>query len=402
MKVYKRIVVLILLAMLVATLSACTDAGGKVTTGHGGLLTTEDPQQDQETPSVLYRVIGRSRKTKQLAFEKIGGSSRQYHYFYNGTTYVLDKYGKNRTISFIQPGDVVELKIDQETDVIMEIQHSDEVWCYEDVENYSVDLEKKIFSIGEKQYGYEDSILVVEGKKVRGMEDLDQMDILKVTGRGSEILTIAVTTGHGKVHFIHTKEFEGGYLTIGNVCSAKIIKDLQLTMREGEFQLWVASNGYGGTDTIHIRSGKITTIDLSKYKTEKMSCKVTFKGIQEDVKITLNGDPVEMGQPFTLSYGSYKLTAAAKGYQTWSGMLVISSKEATILIDLSQITDKKDGKDEQTVDKDSDEHTPVPPDSHTDTHTNTNSGEDIEKDDTTTESNTLIDDVVDVLTSGGD
>ena len=94
-------------------------------------------------------------------------AGRQYTLYYDGTTYIKDKYGGPMTISQIEPGDVVDVNFLKGKRKIASIQISPDAWVYEDIDNYDLGGINKTAGIGSSTYSLPDEAVVLsEGKRV--------------------------------------------------------------------------------------------------------------------------------------------------------------------------------------------------------------------------------------------
>ena len=79
------------------------------------------------------------------------------------------------------------------------------------------------------------------------------------------------------------------------------------------------------------------TADLDMIKGEgPKSCELSFTVTVPDTTVLLDGQPVDLSMPVTVTYGTHSLQAAATGYSAWSRQLVVNSETANIIIDLTE------------------------------------------------------------------
>ena len=88
----------------------------------------------------------------------------------------------------------------------------------------------------------------------------------------------------------------------------------------------------GGRD-----ADETVTADLDMIKGEgPKSCELSFTVTVPDTTVLLDGQPVDLSMPVTVTYGTHSLQAAATGYSAWSRQLVVNSETANIIIDLTE------------------------------------------------------------------
>lgn len=347
MKRYSRRIACGLIVFLLCGLfGGCTKQEEKVVIGGNGTglpAVTEEEQEEQENPEVyIYKAVDESMNL--MTFIKIGGGYREFTFTYSGATLICDRYGAVETVEEVKPGDVFELTLDEKTQKIKKMEESTEVWVYEGVENYTVDTKKDRIRIGQEDYRFEESVPVFDGEEQFTRKEISESDVLTVIGYKKSLLSVQITTAHGKLAFKNTEQFEDGYFVLGNVAAAKITEGVKLKVRAGEFVLKVAAKGRAGSKKITIRPGKTTTVDLKEFEgTSTKMCRLSFDLKQEGTSVSINGKEVDTEEGTSLAYGAYRIVASLDGYETWSRILFVNSEKAKITIDLTDVSGSSSG-----------------------------------------------------------
>lgn len=280
---------------------------------------------------------------KQLA------SGKEYVYNYTLATRFLDKYGNRATVSYFEPGRVISVREKDNQGKVMEVQISDKVWEYPDVTKYSVDEERGILQIAEDRYSYDENLFIHADGDVRKMSDLTEMDTIRLVGIGKELISVAVTTGHGELVLKNTELFEGSFIQVGSKIFAEITPDMTLEVPEGTYTVTVANKGYGGSTDITIESGKKKKLDLDKLKGEGPKIgNILFAVDVEGAILQIDGEVMDYSEAIPLQYGVHTLTVTANNYEPFSKKLFVNSEEATIVIGLSG--DSGTAAEEETAD----------------------------------------------------
>lgn len=279
-----------------------------------------------------YLLTGLNTEQKKITLRAYQGQEEK-EYDYTGGTLIKDKYGNNITMEQLGLGEMVTTVI--EKDKVKSIQVSDEGFTYGDIHNFTLNTEAKTITVGKENYYYDDDLLVFFGNSKISLAELSEWDTICLKGIEKKVYAVQVTEGHGTVVLQNTDLFVGGNITIGNVLSLNIEKDMRIEIPEGTYLLSVANDGYGGSTEITVEANRETTVNLDELKGEgpKYST-VAFTIEPENAVLYLNNEMVDLSQPLQLKYGRYSLSAKAEGYADWDKTLVVNSQSANIRIEL--------------------------------------------------------------------
>lgn len=310
----------------------------------GEVEETEGLQSDQEDKLFLLTKIDIQRKRIVLK-DYLGENENEYSY--TGATYIKDKYGSSITMEQLSAGEMVNVELNQ--DKVELIQVSNEVFTYGDIHNFKLNTEKKTITIGKNSYYYEDDIQVFYRNSKISIGEISEWDTLCLKGIDKKIYSVQVTCGHGTIVLQNTNLFEDGHITIGNIMSLEITKDMKIEVPEGEYLISVANDGYGGNCEVVVEANREVTVNLEELKGEgPQYCTIAFKVEPEDASLYLNGELVDLSQSMQLKYGTYSLTAKAEGYSDWKRTLVVNSKKANLKIELQTEEEAKEEAEEKT------------------------------------------------------
>lgn len=333
--------------------------GEKESVKEDGESATEEMVDEDAEKSVnleeLYLIVKNDMTSEYMILEQLS-TEKQYMYYYSLGTSFKDKYGEHATVSEFVAGRIVSIGDKNEEGKLTSMQISDEVWEYEGITRYSVDTERGIFKIADTNYSYDTNVAVISGDSYISVEDLTDLDELRVVGIDKKIYSVTVTTGHGTLALENTSLFEGSYIQIGTKIFAEITSNMEMELEEGTYTVAVAKDGYGGSTEITVERGNVTTLDLDELKGEGPKYgSVLFAIPVEGATLTIDGEVVDYSQPISLKYGVHSITVEVSGYDTWSKYLYVNSAEATIVIDPTEGDDEDD--DEDTSETTSEETT---------------------------------------------
>lgn len=296
----------------------------------------------------IYLILEHDTQEETLLLCSLA-NEKLYYYEYGFSTRFKDKYGSFASLAEFTAGRCVVLAPRDKDGYLTEVQFSGQAWEYEKVRRFKIEEEKGIFSIADSKYSIQGNVKVFSNGKEISFSDISQDDILTVVGIDKKIVSVIVTTGHGTLALKNTDLFEDSFLQLGSNIFAMITPDLEIEVPEGEYDLTVANDGWGGTTKIEILRGETTVIDLETLKGEgKKKGLISFQIDVEDVVVYIDYQKIDHTQPVELTYGTHVLKIEANGYDVWKKYLSVNSEEATLIIELTESADKENSKEETT------------------------------------------------------
>ena len=327
----------ILYGCLMVFLAISVMACGKNTNEDKGDSQTEDSQNLAETESALFLIVEHNTMEEALTLYSYD-TGLEHYYQYSFSTQFKDKHGNYTPAAEFTEGRVVCIGERDREGYVKEVQLTDEVWEYEKVRRFSIDELKGVLTIADTRYSIRDKVHVFSNGERIALSDISKEDdVLTVVGKGKQILSVVVTTGHGKLVLRNTSLFDGSFLQLNNDIFALISDSLEMDLPEGHYTLKVANDGWGGTTEIDIVRGETTEIDMDTLKGEgKKKGLVRFEIDVENVEIKIDNEVIDHTQPVELTYGTHLLEIKAEGYDKWKKHLAVNSEDATISIELTK------------------------------------------------------------------
>lgn len=264
-------------------------------------------------------------------------TGKQYTLYYDGTTYVKDKYDGPMSISQIKAGDVVDVTFLKGKKKLASIKRSPEAWVLDDVYNYDLAGANKTASIGSQIYSLPDSAVVLsEGRRVEAGEVVSQ-DVVTISGIDHKIYSVNVDKGHGYLRLKNDQPLLGGWIEVGNSVIRQIREDMLLTVPEGSYQVVLSNNNVGCVKDITVERDKEVVLDVSDLEVaEDAVGKILFTVEPEDAKVSVDGKPVDISKAVELKYGIHQIQAEANGYDTLTRHIQVGSEYATISFKLEE------------------------------------------------------------------
>ncbi len=261
-------------------------------------------------------------------------TDKQLRYKYNMTTKFLDKYGGNSTWAEFTTGSVVDIgSLLPASGALSQIQKSADVWYFEDITKYKIDEGRGLIQIDGKNYKLTDSTKVYSDSEKILLSSISEDDAITVIGRDKNVISIAVTTGHGYLSLVHTELFDGSMIFIGNKIVSIVNGPEVIEVPEGTYKITVANNGWGGSQTFTIPRGEEVRVDLDDMKGDGPSyCLLTFLVTVPDTYVYLDGKLIDTNEPQNVQYGAHRLVVKCAGYASWNKTLVVNSESAEITL----------------------------------------------------------------------
>lgn len=340
----KKTTKLILLAICVMTLAGCGSHPNNATvTNHTGSAIKNKTEEVEEEPVAaeepvntdFYIVEELNMSDETIALYSVA-EAKQYRYKYTMATRFLDKFGKNSVWASFTTGTVVTIgDLLPSSGALSSIQKSGDVWIYEDLSKYKLDTDRNLINIDGSNYKITSNTKAYSDAEKILLSDIGQKDVITVVGYGKEILSIAVTTGHGYIHLTNTSLFDDSMIFIGNKIAFTVYGDQTIEIPEGTYKVTVANNGWGGSDDYTVCRNETTEIDLDALKGDGPSyCLLTFLVTVPDTYVYIDGEIVDVTEPQYVQYGPHKLVVKCDGYTSWNKTLVVNSESATITLEM--------------------------------------------------------------------
>lgn len=247
----------------------------------------------------------------------------EYTLTYGSGLVIRDKYGQSQTTEFVKEGDVTEAYINDKDATLAGLCYSSENWEFQGSENWKFDTEKSELYIGKTRYYYTDNLKILsDGQEITTM-DLNESDVLNIQGCGKKILSVTVERGHGYVKLDGIDDFVGGWVEIGKVIKP-ISKDMLIVVPEGNWDVKIVKDGYGGSLSASVERNQECCVDFSEVASEIVRYgTVEFTIEPEDAILYIAGREVDWSKHMLLEYDTYKIRVSADGYEDYTGNLVV-------------------------------------------------------------------------------
>ena len=270
-------------------------------------------------------------------------AGRQYTLYYDGTTYVKDKYSGPMAISQIKAGDVVDVTFLKGKRQIASIQLSPNAWVYENIENYNLGGINKTASIGSATYSLPDDVVVLSGNKRVEVMDIVSQDVISVRGIDHKIYSINVEKGHGYLRLKNDQALIGGWIEVGNTVIKEIAEDMLLIVPEGSYQVFLSNNGSSTTKDVIIERDKEVVLDVGDLEiVQDKTGMILLSVTPEDANVKIDGKEVDISSAIELPYGIHQIHLEASGYDSLTRYIQVGSEYAKISFKLEEKKERDD------------------------------------------------------------
>lgn len=339
--------ILILASVLVLVLVGCSSGGGsskkggEIFSGTMGSISKSDSdnKKDSDSDEDIYKdtyVIMNVVDEEERFILKSLTTNRQFRFSYGLGTAFYDKWGNPTSQTDFINGCIVTIG-KPENNILTSIQLYKDAWVVEDLTNFSYDVDKEEFDIGNTKYRIRPTASVFSDNLTMTISDVTSDDRLRVVGIDREVISVSVTTGHGYIALQNTEFFSGSLISIGSRIHAMLATDTVMSVPAGTYTVTVAKDGYGGSTEVTVGKNETVTVDLDTLKGEgPKKCALTFHVPIEGAHVYVDNQEVSVDQPVDVTYGQHKLKVEVKGYDTWEKTLVVNSPSADITIDPSE------------------------------------------------------------------
>ncbi len=270
-------------------------------------------------------------------------ADRQYTLYYDGTTYVTDKYGGPLTISQLKAGDVVDVNFLKGKRQIASIQLSPKAWVYDNISNYDLGGANKTASIGSATYSLPDNVAVFSDGRRAEVMDIVAQDVISVHGLDHSIYSINVEKGHGYLRLKNEQALIGGWIEVGNAVIREITEDMLLVVPEGSYQVLLSNNGVSSTKDITVERNKEVVLDVGDLEVaQDKTGRILISVTPETASVTIDGEEVDISKSVELPYGIHQVHLEAAGYDSLTKYIQVGSEYAKISFTLEKEREKED------------------------------------------------------------
>ena len=264
---------------------------------------------------------------------------RTYTLYYDGTSRIYDKYGSSIVIDQIEQGDVVDVAFIKDQKLIYSLSKSEDVWVYENITDFVIDSLTKRIKINGGDYHFSEAFKIYSEKKEAQIIDINDCDVLRISGRDHEVYSVVIDQGHGYLRLKGQELFEGGWIEVGSKIIRTVTKEMLLAVPVGEYEVRLSNGKHEGTRSIKIKKNQETEMDVSDMvEIEEKDSEGTLILAMEPAGaiVYIDGKEVDITKPLKLEFGVHQLIAKSEGYKSLTQYIKVDQENATLEVTLEK------------------------------------------------------------------
>ncbi len=295
----------------------------------------EDLLSSDSSLKYLTAVLADADHEEKYLILKDLESDKEARLSYDGTTQFTDRFGQSITARELEYGEVLDIAFSEKNGILKSVAEDKDIWLMTDVNNYSVDEKKGIFTISGEAYKFTPDLYIYSDETKSEWMNITDLDTLTVRGKERRIYSVVVKKGHGYIRITNDSYFVGGWIEVGTDVIKPITEDMLLMVPEGDFHVTLTKGGYLGEEDVSIVRNKETILDLSKIEIEEVAIgHVEFNIQPEFAQLFVDGDITEYEDRVPLEYGIHTIRIEAAGYMPVTTSIKIGSEYANVDISL--------------------------------------------------------------------
>ena len=251
-----------------------------------------------------------------------------------------DKFGQEIVLGYLAVGDVVDITLEAETDVLQAVQISAQAWKQENLTGAVVNAATQTVSIGGKQYTYSDHLLVTYQGNPFDITKLDPAHSFSMCEYESEILSLEVLRAFGYVAIAGNADIMNGKVQIGedSYTLAEVKEPIKLV--EGKHKVVVTGQNIDKFEReVNITAGN--TVDVSLRDVKIKSGQLRIRINEPDAVVRIDGVLKNVAEPITLAHGTYTLRVEKEGFEPYEAKLNFREASSEVAITLQRIVQMK-------------------------------------------------------------
>lgn len=284
----------------------------------------------------FYGVVVSVNENRFEVIDTQDGKTSMYAVGKNMTITLED--GKSAAGKSVLRGDIAYFGVSKESDEIVSIEYSDDVWEKNGFEDVEVKADNNTISNGTVTYKFDENAIFMYNGELIDAEDLCSEDVVTLKGIKETVWAVTVEKYHGFIQLENVDKIESPEISIDG---DKIeFEDNKAAVSAGTHSLGISGTNIDTlTVDIHIAAGEVYSVDMASVQ-EKTGV-LTLSVNVDDCIIVVDGKQVDKDSPVVLNVGSYSISVSAEGYKTYTGTVVIDKPLVQLDVELEKIVQQK-------------------------------------------------------------
>lgn len=298
--------------------------------------------KEEEEPVDIYLsgatvIIESVQQEEQVIDVYVTDRNESRSFTYTGATTIQDKYGSGMSMAQLNPGDIADIKYNSELERIGSITLSPDAWNHEGITRYNLDIGNGSASIGDETYGMSSNVRFFSDGKFIDADQIIQQDVLTFRGKGSTIMSVVVSQGHGYLKLENDQAVIGGWIEVGQTLISQIAPDMLFVVPEGTYTVRFSGTGIEEIREVTIERNKETLLDLGDIEIpQPEKGLVTVQVTPQSAQVFIDENKVDITYPIRIPVGLHQITAKASGYDTVSEYFQVDGENITVNLNLDE------------------------------------------------------------------
>lgn len=318
-----KVITVFIIGISIFVLSGCGKGSNSGNTAAGsdtGFIPAYSGNYDSRDTAV---VISKNTEELTITFKNLE-LGKYYTLNYDGATAYYDKYGQALSLEQVRCGEIVSIDFLHRAKRLDSLRISGDAFSYDWVEEFTMDSGGGSILMNNEVYSIPQDVVVIKEDGLGDMIDINEADVLRISGYGHTVASIVIERGHGYLRLINDSFFVGGFLEVSRSKIYHIDEDMLLPVPVGTYDVTVSNKGCSGTESITIRPNEEYELDVSPWQGEASYGILVFTVNPESARVYIDGRVVDISEEQELSYGIHQMVVMAEGYKTISKYIKVS------------------------------------------------------------------------------
>lgn len=270
-------------------------------------------------------VISKNTEASTITFKNME-LGRYYTLNYDGATAYYDKYGQALSLEQVRVGEIVNVDFLHRAKRLDSLRLSSEAFAFDWVEQFALQTGSREMTLNNEVYRLAQDVVVLTEEGIGDRMDINEADVLRVSGHDHLIESIVVERGHGYLRLANDSFFIGGFLEVDHSKIYQVSEDMLISVPEGTYEVTISNAGCSGTETVTVAKDEEYEWDVSEWQGEAKYGVLVFTVSPSGAKVYIDGRRVDTGTEQELTYGIHQMVAVAEGYRTISKYIRVSEE----------------------------------------------------------------------------
>lgn len=322
----------LLLCCVIVLLAGCAQVtesgGGRQGSYDTGFVPASSGNYDSRDTAI---VISKNTEASTITFKNME-LGKFYTLNYDGATAYYDKYGQALSLEQVRVGEIVNVDFLRRVKRLDSLRLSSEAFAFDWVEQFAMETGSREMTLNHEMYRMAQDVVVLTENGIGDRMDINEADVLRVSGHDHLIESIVIERGHGYLRLANDSFFIGGFLEIDHSKIYQVSADMLLSVPVGTYEVTISNGGCSGTETITVTGNEEYEWDVSEWQGEAKYGVLVFTVSPSGAKVYIDGRRVDTGTEKELTYGIHQMVVVAEGYQTISKYIRVSEEYSNMNI----------------------------------------------------------------------